>query len=569
MKDTLLWLNLPERKKPDEHCLYHSIKDTGQWIERTSHLPTGERSRLYYSFLVEVNALIIPVQKRLVLLEQLHPHVFKLVHNLSRKCIGYGLPLMEEKHHLVDLVDAFLNEMSTGYKIIIDELADEGFIHSIFNQKYLILANYHALFYLNHKLFYNYLLYAEHHPNEWLDIHQLYFFSIKRHFESNSISNLSEPIKTIAGLYKKIVLFSLANPYHLSITEMLLLWNKLDEWSQYAEIAVPEKGSSQFFIKPYSDTPPLNKLQLSIQTEDFTSSQLWGIKLQSLISFLNDNSKLENISAYFRKRLLKVWSVDGTRQGTRQALIEPVELVMGVSNISHFLGNTNPETEIHELYKAQFSRYKESSTNKGSSTNKESSTNKKPDHGQNLPVFRALQVDESELGCRVKIIDGNQQFKPVIDEVIAVKHQDGGIHVGYLRWIKENKQKEVEIGVEHLSSMAESVQLVLSHHQDTDTAANNSLLHSRILDSFVFPGGKAQHFKPVLFTHSFIEKFADSGNHEFKLIHKTGSIDIKLTQKVDEILDYNLYLFDKADSTSRTPTQKAKTKRFDKLWDKL
>ncbi len=552
MKDTLPWLQLPERKKPDGHCLYRSIKDTGQWIERTSQRPVGEQSRLYYAFLVEVNSLLVPLQKRLELLQQLHPKIFKLVNKLSRKCVGCGLPLSEEKNNLADLVDAFLNEMSTGYKIVIDELADSSFINSIINHKNLLLATYHALYYLNQKLFYKYLLYADHHPDEWLDIHQLYYFSLKRHFEKSAIKKLSESLTTIDALYKKILLFSLANPYHLSLTEMTLLWNKLNEWSHYAKLIIPDKGNdkSQFLIKPFSDMPPLNRLQLSIQTEDFAKTQLWGLNLGHLIAFLNNNTRLENVSDYYRKRLIRVWSTDNKRGSKRQSLIEPVELVFGVSNISHFLGNGNPESEIHELYQSQLSR--------------EEKDNSRTD----LPVFRALVLDESKQGCRVKIMQNNPQtLQPGIDEVVAIKHQSGTVHVGYLRWIKENKEQQVELGIEHLSSMAESVQVVISHHQDS--GVNKRLLPDRTLDSFVFPGGKEQHFKPVLFTHAFIERFAGSRSHDINLIHKTGSINIKLSKKVDEVLDYNLYLFDKAEAVVKTPTQKARSRRFDSLWDKL
>ena len=552
MKETLLWLQLPERKKPDGHCLYTSIKDMEQWVERTSRLPMGEQSRLYYSLLVEVNGLIIPVQERLDLLELMHPQTLKLVHKISRKCVGHGLPLTEEKNRLTELVNAFLNEMATGYKIIIDELADAGLLNAVLKHKILVLATYHALFYLNQKLFYNYMLYADHHADEWLDIHQIYYFAVKRHFAKTLIKHLPESIKTIDNLYKKILLFSLANPYHLSITEMALLWNSLNNWAQYAELLIPDKGESevQFLLKPYSDTPPFNRLQLSMQTDEFASSQLWGIKLNHLVDYLRKQKNIENISEFFRKRLIQVWSTQKQREDERQSLIEPVDMVPGVSNISHFLGTVTLDSEIQELYKSHLPADKNSHSEPA------------------MPIFHAFLLDESKGGCRLKLSTENtQQLQPRINEVMAIKHRDGVVHVGYLRWIRENRQQEIELGFEHLSAMAESAQVVITHHQDA--AENTDVLQSRVLDSFVFPGGKAQHFKPVLFTHAFIERFAGSGSQDIKLIHKTGEINIKLSQKVDEVLDYNLYLFDRAEAAAQTPSRKARTARFDNLWDKL
>ncbi len=136
---------------------------------------------------------------------------------------------------------------------------------------------------------------------------------------------------------------------------MTLLWNRLNDWSHYAELLIPDKGDTdcQFLIKPYSDTPPFNRLQLSMQTDEFASSQLWGIKLNYLVEFLSKQKNIENVSEYFRKRLIQVWSTQKQREDERQSLIDPVEMVHGVSNISHFLGTVNLKSEIHELYESQ------------------------------------------------------------------------------------------------------------------------------------------------------------------------------------------------------------------------
>ncbi len=97
---------------------------------------------------------------------------------------------------------------------------------------------------------------------------------------------------------------------------MTLLWNRLNDWSHYAELLIPDKGDTdcQFLIKPYSDTPPFNRLQLSMQTDEFASSQLWGIKLNYLVEFLSKQKNIENVSEYFRKRLIQVWSTQKQRE---------------------------------------------------------------------------------------------------------------------------------------------------------------------------------------------------------------------------------------------------------------
>ena len=44
-----------------------------------------------------------------------------------------------------------------------------------------------------------------------------------------------------------------------------------------------------------------------------------------------------------------------------------------------------------------------------------------------------------------------------MSEIVAVKHADDSIQIGYIRWMKESPEGEVEFGIEHLSAMAEPI----------------------------------------------------------------------------------------------------------------
>jgi len=154
-------------------------------------------------------------------------------------------------------------------------------------------------------------------------------------------------------------------------------------------------------------------------------------------------------------------------------------------------------------------------------------------------------IDESKSGFRLKLGHNTEEsIIPDIGEVIALKHTDNGIHIGFLRWIRENLQGEIEFGVEHLCAMAEPVQLIKS--SSDQSKINPYLANINKLDSFVFPGGNEYNNQPILFTSTFVEKFYRVRSDIIILKHKTGSINIKLVQKVNEVLGYSLYLFEKA-----------------------
>lgn len=561
MKDTILWLQLQPRKKSDGNDLYSSIKDISQWIERNSTLKTGERARLYFQLLVEVNDLELPVHERLVFLEQLHAPVLAIIDKLSKKYAGSGLPLAEDKSKFVEVVNTFWSEMAKGYKIIIDDLSESSFLTAFITHKDLTSALYYVLYYLNSQLYSNYMLYSDCNENVWRDIHQVYRFAAKRNLTNKVPKNHLSTELTIAQLYKKMLLFSLANPYHLSTIEMESVWSHLDEWSQYTQVNLDTaqvlKNEYPFIIKPYSDQSPFSNHNhgnsekiTEFDLSDFTSDSIWGLETKKLVKHLSKKNKYPEISAYLLERLLRAWMGHNLRKLPRNELIEPVVIALGASCISQFLSQIDIVPKILKIAEDEENQELESTTSVYS-------------------FYQAYLIDESKKGIRLKLSHQSKKaISPNMGEIIAVKHADDSIKVGYLRWMKESPEGEVEFGIEYLSAMAEPVQL--SKGSDISLHKENQTEKSTVLDSFVFPGGREHQFKPILFTHTFIEKFYNSRTDHLVLTHKTGSINIKLVQKVDEVLDYSLYLFEKVDKEQLSEEKKRKkSQQFEKLWNKI
>lgn len=557
MKDTILWLQLHPRSKSTGNNLYSSINDLGQWLFRNSKLKTGEQARLYFQLLVEVNDLDLAVHERLVFLEQMHAPIIKVINTLSKKYAGLGLPLAEDKSELVEIVNTFWSELAKGYKIIIDDLSESSFFTGFITQKDLSSALYHVLYYLSRQLYSNYMMYSCCSENVWRDIHQVYRFASKRGLANKSIKHKLTDELTIACLYRKMLLFSLANPYNFSTKEMELIWSRLDDWSEYSSVnqnaAQVSKRDYPFLIKPYSDHAPfVNKnitgsQQLTeLELLDFVSNSVWGLETKKLLKFLDKANNSKDISNYLLERLLRAWIGNNIRTTQRRELIEPVVIAVGASCISQFLSQIDMTPRILKLDDDPYHHFELTSSV--------------------YSFYQAYLIDESKKGIRLKLSHQSEKaITPNIGEIIAVKHMDDSIQVGYLRWMREIVPGDVEFGIEHLSTMAEPVQL--SKDADPLHMSGKTLL----LDSFVFPGGKEHHFKPILFTHTFIEKFHNSREDHLLLMHKTGSINIKLVQKVNEVLDYSLYLFEKADGESSVPEDPhdRKTAQFEDIWNKI
>jgi len=562
LKDTILWLQLPQRSKPDGHNLYSSIVDLSQWSKRVANNKTGEQARLYFSLLAEVNSLDIPVQERLVFLESLHAPIIRLIDKFSKKYSGSGLPLGEEKAKYVELVNAFWSEMAMGYKIIIDDLSDAGFFSALFSHNDLSTAIYSALYYLSHQAYYNYILYVDCSVDVWRDMHQLYHFAGQRKLCHKTIKNSLGEHLTIEGVYNKVLLFSLANPYHLSNSEMKQLWTGLDQLSKFSQVVIKSdkalEKKSPFFIKPYSDAPPFSNTfknnkprDINNLLSDLSSDSVWGLETKKLVKHLEKSKDADVFSDYFSKRLIKLWSGNNGRNDKRNELIEPVDIALGGTCVSQFLSQIDIAPKIIKLENED--QYELQSTVSAQA------------------IYQAFLIDESKNGFRVKLnLESDRSIIPRMGEVVAIKHFDDSIHTGYLRWIHENKEGDIEFGIEHLSSMAEPVQLLLKNNSiPTDEFENSEDV--KVLDSFVYPGSKADRYKPILFTHSFIEHFSNASNASINLKHKTGTLDICLTRKVGEVLDYSLYLFEKQEkSPTKSPlSYQEKAAQFQNMWKEI
>ncbi|MCW8932391.1 MAG: hypothetical protein OQL19_19420, partial [Gammaproteobacteria bacterium] len=396
--------------------------------------------------------------------------------------------------------------------------------------------------------------------NVWRDIHQVYRFAAKRNLINKVSKHYLSSELTIADLYKKMLLFSLANPYHLSTTEMKSVWSYLDEWSQYAELNLDTaqvlKKEYPFIIKPYSDQPPFSNHNAEssgniseFDLPDFTSDSIWGLETKKLINQLNKNDEYTKISDYYRDRLVHAWMGQNVRKTQRNELIEPVVIAVGVSCISQFLTQIDISPQVLKLDDDKSKKLEATSSV--------------------YSFYEAYLIDESKKGIRLKLSHrSGKTISPTMGEVIAIKHTDDTIQVGYLRWMRETSEGDIEFGIEFLCAMAEPVQLSKGNALYSKKVLEDKKIS--ILDSFVFPGRKEHQFKPILFTHTFVEKFYNSRTDHLILTHKTGSINISLIQKVGEVLDYSLYLFERSDNKQLAGQDRVeKSAKFEKVWDKI
>ena len=241
---TLPFLNLTllntKRPKP-----YLKPKKLGEWL---LNLPTGDTSKasnLVLQQLKSLNQSRYTYTERGQLLEVIRPTIQNLLSSLKQSLRHAQLPLSQKNLKTSLCIQEILCEMAHGYKHIANELMENS---SLKENDQLILREsiYLCIQYLARRIVESYLVYTSPQHDVWRELHQLYRYSEIKNIQHEAIDDpnpdFSLPIKyTIDLVYKRIVLLSLAAPYHLMQNEAEEIYYLVSAWTSSCVITEMNK----------------------------------------------------------------------------------------------------------------------------------------------------------------------------------------------------------------------------------------------------------------------------------------------------------------------------------------
>lgn len=191
------------------------------------------------------------------------PLLDDLINSVRSGYINGTLPLIEKQQQVADMIQDLLNEVAYGYKIIVKDLMDEQ-VNQGTSPVVLSQAIYYAMCFLSRQVLDCYALYKPEPPKIWLELNQLYLFAEQNNFHDiglNPINAAAEPSPaTISNIYRRIILLTLANPYHLMQGEAVKMYKRLIEWAPNCDILALRKTGlpeGKLFVDLNMDAPPL------------------------------------------------------------------------------------------------------------------------------------------------------------------------------------------------------------------------------------------------------------------------------------------------------------------------
>jgi len=259
---------------------------------------------------------------------------------------GKPRPLNERHRKVSGLVRALTSELALGYKIVARQLVTAT---KRPDQKLLLTALHRSSSYLGLLLLRSYQVYAPYPRNVWRELHTIY-----RYAEEHALLNL--PLKdnmnhlpgsncTIATMYDKILMLSLAMPYRLhrgEVDKVCGLLNRLIHLVRL-EKNPPQQDPQGLFIVNLRDDKQPGYLYL-YHGNDFQDCRILNthdltISMQRQITAA-DPELTGLASTNLLQRLLSSWSVMSKRGFSRIAKQEAeVEVAFGISAAHHYIND--------------------------------------------------------------------------------------------------------------------------------------------------------------------------------------------------------------------------------------
>jgi len=335
-------LNIPERVAPDKEDFPNHPRKLKKWLASLKQANMGDYSRQIYNGIMQLNRQEMSVKFRLEDMEMLREHARHVFDQLHKYFINRTLPLPEKSLKIISLNQAVLNEMATGYKIIIFEAANG--LNKVDN-KALITSCERALHYISEILLRASQVYAEPPPGTWADAHKIYAYAEHKNIHKQDIKDIEVIKETVSidNLYKQILLFSLSRPNALRQRDSERVFKTMPEWADYTFITAnpePNQFNRYFCSKLDSDQPPN-----CIFEEDFDDPiRTRIIDTAKLIIYLrsqiddNDDSLSsisigEHVSQETLRTLVSSWGLCAKRRFSRAERKDDIKVAIGLSSI--------------------------------------------------------------------------------------------------------------------------------------------------------------------------------------------------------------------------------------------
>lgn len=236
-------------------------KQVQSWLDALPAANLAESARMVRTALVEINKVKMPAGQRQALMDQFTRVVAPLADGLRASYVSSPLPPSGEQLHSINLLQQIYASIANSYKILVSDAQRSGKTLDAGNQDFM-QALCGAMDFLSLQLAQAYEVYFPEPKRVWGELHYLYLLAQRN--KVLEVTLRSSPGQSAGGLtvadrYKRAVMMTLSNPYHLIQGECALLYGKLTAWARQIRLKPWRSGEcpgGHFFIDMGTDAAP-------------------------------------------------------------------------------------------------------------------------------------------------------------------------------------------------------------------------------------------------------------------------------------------------------------------------
>ncbi len=268
------FLVIPQQEAKSERLKDFDSKTVEQWLFELPTANPGLATRLLQDYITDLNALKMPLQLRLDVLEQIRPKVIIIEDYLRSRLIKTAFPKEENDIKILQVLALIEKEFTIGYWIVLKELANRPV--SWFQGKNLALSLQRCIKGLCSVVVSHFIMGSPVPDWVWIDLHSLYKLSVKLKKDTVKVAdetNLVNKASSPDECYRQILLLSLAQPSGLMQKEISSVYNFIETLFPFFSLShlAVEGQHMQFAILTDEDKPPFVQIAMHTQKESNTS----------------------------------------------------------------------------------------------------------------------------------------------------------------------------------------------------------------------------------------------------------------------------------------------------------
>ena len=323
-----------------------------EWIESLPYADFGVVVRNVLDAVSKLNRSPVKPAIRLSLME-LYAQPYQYLMELQEKHGGSRTAAAFEKHRAdTEAARRVATEMAYSYKLV---LAHSLGKKSLFGKsKDVAIALQRAVLFVSFSLMHSYDKYMPAPRLLWSELWELFRYATMSQLETQptTAKNLRGEFQTtVAHAYKRILLTSVIDPYHLAEGEIWKVFSLLGAWTDAAkltEMTEVDKPTGYFVLDPDNDQRPISYAEAM---ERDISDNCRLLNTNPVIQLLQQTLKSAGGPTPERNligRMVRSLGLPPKRHSPRTSTGGQVNLTSGISTLHHFIGGNNAGIPVVE-----------------------------------------------------------------------------------------------------------------------------------------------------------------------------------------------------------------------------